>query len=428
MGTIVLMLLEWFVLTFSEVVREAGFAQAGQVYWGDTEFSWDSLMRTCHWLYKRAAKTLYATGLDSRIPLAHVEVFEDRYARYAMLFTTQPTWVHASLLGYLSLTRQLNLKDPRDRIYAFVELVQNEARPIRLQPNYKDNYLHVYREFAVEYIRSTGYIGLLSNVEHNEQSLSSGIPTWVPRWDLPLTRSGYAFAPADSDYPALTSRAGTISEPTVMDGTTLEARGVIVDTVLYASETLDSSTTTPDTLSSIWKAIERIAPALPYPSMNRLVVFMSILTAGTREGEIQDWLRSMAACYLKIFEDSGSPADLEPPSWLGEAGSMDLFLDTLKGYTHNRKLIFTERRYMGLAPAVAQEGDACGIIFGCNTPCILREAAQKDHYQYLGATFVLGRDHWETENGRVVFSEILGSANSKDWADWDVEEQDIYLC
>jgi hypothetical protein len=409
-------------------VREAGNAQAGQVYWGDSEFSWDSLMRTCHWLYKRAAKTLYAKQLDQQIPLTHMEVFEDRYAKYAMLFTTQSTWAHASLLGYLSLTKQLNLKDPRDRIYAFLELVHNEARPIRLAPNYKDNYLHVYQQFAIEYIRSTGYIGLLSNVEHDEQSLLSSIPTWVPRWDLRLTRSGYGFAPADSNYPALTSRAGILNVPTVTDDTTLSSKGVIIDTVLYASDTLDRSTTTAETVSKIWNEMERVARSSPYPGINRLVVFISTLTAGTREGDPQVWLRSMAACYLKIFKDCGSPADLKPPSWLGDAGSMELFHDTLKNYTHKRKLILTNRGYMGLAPAVAQKGDACGILFGCNTPCILRAVSQRNHYQYLGATYLVGQDHWETAEGRVVFTEILGSEHSKDWADWDVEEQDIYLC
>jgi hypothetical protein len=416
----------WF--TRGWVVREAGFAQAGQVYWGDSEFSWDSLMRTCHWLYKRAAKTLYAKKLDHRIPLTHMEVFEDRYAKYAKLFTTQSTWAHASLLGYLSLTKELNLKDPRDRIYAFMELVQNEARPIRLQPNYKDNYLHVYQQFASEYIRTTEYIGLLSSVEHNEQSLLSVIPTWVPRWDLRLTRSGYGFAPADSNYSPLTSRAGTLSVPTVTDDTTLKSSGVIIDTVLYASDALDRGTTSADTISQIWKEMERLAPSSPYSGMNQLVVFLSILTAGTREGDPHDWLQSMTAYYLKIFQDIGSPADLGPPEWLGNAGPMELFHDTLKNYTHNRKLVLTKRGYMGLAPVVAKKGDACGILFGCNTPCILRASSKSNHYQYLGAAYVVGRDHWETEEGRVVFTEILGSEHSKDWADWDVEEQDILLC
>jgi hypothetical protein len=41
---------------------------------------------------------------------------------------------------------------------------------------------------------------------------------------------------------------------------------------------------------------------------------------------------------------------------------------------------------------------------------------------------MIGQDHFETSDGRTMFIEILGSANSKDWAEWDVREQDIYLC
>jgi hypothetical protein len=416
----------WF--TRGWVVREAGFAQDGQVYWGDTEFGWKDLMRTCAWLYKRAVNTLYDKGFDSRIPLAHVEVFEDRHPEYAKLFTTEMTWVNSSLLGYLSLTRQLNLKDPRDRIYAFLELVQNEERPIHLRPNYKDNFLHVYQQFAAEYIRSTKYIGLLSNVEHDEQSLHSGIPSWVPRWDMSITRAGYAFAPADSGYLPLTARDGSVSEPTVTNDTILSSQGVIIDTVLYTSQTLNSLTTTTDTISNIWRAIDATEPVWPYPSLYRLGVFIGTLTAGTREGDALEWLRSMAAFSKAVYENNGSPADIERPNLLAESGSVDLFLNTVKGYIHNRKIVLTEHGYMGLAPALTQKGDACGIIFGCTTPCILRALSDGDNYKYLGAAYIVGQDHWKTSDGRVVFSEILGSVDSKDWVDWDVEEKDICLC
>lgn len=103
----------WF--TRGWVVREAGLAQTGHIYWGESEFTWDALMRTLHWLYKRGVKTLYAKGFFDRIPLAHLEVFEDRHSTYAKMFTVEMTWVNQSLLGYLNLTRQLKLKDPRDR-------------------------------------------------------------------------------------------------------------------------------------------------------------------------------------------------------------------------------------------------------------------------------------------------------------------------
>jgi hypothetical protein len=115
-------------------------------------------MQTLIWLYKRVPTTLYARGLDSVIPLAHVEVSEDRHPIYAKLFTAERTWVNQSLLGYLSLTRELELKNPRDRVYAFLDLVQNEERRVHPRPNYKDGFLDVYQQFAEEYIRSTGYL------------------------------------------------------------------------------------------------------------------------------------------------------------------------------------------------------------------------------------------------------------------------------
>jgi hypothetical protein len=421
------MLLEETWFSRGWVVREAGFARDGQVYWGKSEFSWNSLMRTCNWLYKRGVKTLYDKGLDRKIPLAHIEVFEDRYPAYAKLFTTEMTWVKSSLLGYLSLTRQLNLKDQRDRIYAFLELVHNEERQVHLRPNYKDSFLHVYQQFAVEYIRSTAYIGLLSDVEHDEQSLESGIPSWVPRWDICLTRTGYAFAPADSGYSPLTSRTGSMNAPMVTEDATLKTSGVIIDTVIYASERLNFETTTTDTISDIWKSIEPLAPDSPYSRPNRLSVFMTVLTAGTREGDLRNWQQSEAAYYRTISEN-GNADDLEPPVWLAQAGSNVLFHNTVKGYTHNRKIVLTNRGYISLAPAIAEKGDSCGIIFGCTTPCILRKTSLENNYKYLGAAYVIGQDHWKTSYGRVVFGEILGSANSKDWAHWDVVEQDIYLC
>jgi hypothetical protein len=416
----------WF--TRGWVVREAGFARDGQVYWGQSEFSWNSLMRTCNWLYKRAVKTLYARGFEGKIPLAHVEVFEDSYPTYAKLFADEMTWVKSSILGYLSLTRELNLKDPRDRIYAFLELVQNEERPIHLRPNYKDPFLYVYQQFAAEYIRSTAYIGLLSNVEHDEQSLESGIPSWVPRWDICLTRTGYAFAPADSGYPALTSRRGDTSAPTVIDDATLRSSGVIIDPIFYASEPLNIDTTTIDTIAEIWKSIENAAHDSLYSTPNPLIVFMNALTTGTREGDLRSWQQSEAAYYRAIREKNGGLDDHELPVWLAQAGSNILFHNTVKGYTHNRKIVLTERGYIGLAPAVAQKGDLCSIIFGCTTPCILRKTNHENKYKYLGAAYMIGQDHFKTSDGRTLFIEIFGSENSKDWAEWDVEEQDIYLC
>jgi hypothetical protein len=49
-------------------------------------------------------------------------------------------------------------------------------------------------------------------------------------------------------------------------------------------------------------------------------------------------------------------------------------------------------------------------------------------FQYLGATFIVGGQTQATLDGRQLFLKILGDLDSKDWTQWDVEEQDICLC
>jgi hypothetical protein len=288
-------------------------------------------MRTICWLNKRGVKTLYGHGLDDRMPLAHLELFEDSNPDFAKVFTTRMTWTDQSLLGYLNLTRELKLTNPSDRIYAFLELVKNEERGFHFRPNYKDPYLHVYQQFAAEYIQSVNDLSLLSNVEHDKESLTSGTPSWVPRWDLPLTRSGYAFAPADSGFRALTSRDGTVTQPTISEGAVLNVRGVIIDTVLYTSQALDSSTTTLDVISEIWRSIEACTKVSPYPMTHRLALFIEVLTAGTSEGDSQIWWQNEVAYYKEIYQRSRVPSTLKSSDWRAADDLLDLFHNTVKG-------------------------------------------------------------------------------------------------
>jgi hypothetical protein len=324
----------YHILTFclqTAVVREAGFNRNALVIWGSSEFSWRSLMRAICWLNSRGVRILYGHGFDDRMPLAHLEFFEDNNPTFAKHFTTEITWTDQSLLGYLNLTRELKLTDPRDRIYAFLELVENEERGFQFHPNYKDPFLHVYQQFAAEYIQSVSDLGLLCNVEHTEESLTSGIPSWVPRWDLPLARSGYAFAPADSGFRPLTSRDGTVIQPTISGGTVLKVRGTIIDTVLYASQALDSSTTTLDVISEIWRSIEDFNEVSPYPMTHRLALFIGVLTSGKSEGGLQSWWENEVVYYEEIYGRSRMLSTPKSPEWGAAGESVNLFHNTVKG-------------------------------------------------------------------------------------------------
>lgn len=251
----------------------------------------------------------------------------------------------------------------------------------------------------------------------------------MPRWDLLLFRTGYAFAPADSSFPGLASRAGTPTNPEVVGNDILKQRGVVIDTVLHASNIFDFDSTTLDTIREVWREVEPLPVDSPYPASSQLSVFVGVLTAGTREGDIWDWLRVEAAYFRAIQQKSPHPDVLEGPSQLAaESEDMNTFHNTVKGYTHNRRIIVTKRGYFGLAPAVVKQGDSVGIMFGRTTPCILRPSSGRHPFRYLGAVYVLGKQHWRLPDGRIVFNDILGIEASKDWVSWDVAEQDICLC
>src|SRR5690242_6443456 len=126
--------------------------------------------------------------------------------------------------------------------------------------------------------------------------------------------------------------------------------------------------------------------------------------------------------------------------------------------------MITERGYMGLAPAIAQEGDLCSIIFGCASPSLLRPTAAGSKNTFLGAAFVQGShsaEYQDYDDGRTEDASPGGGGSSLppaqsrspevddiqhgrefsntwcgfshfgelgygEWTEW-AEEQDIYL-
>lgn len=69
----------------------------------------------------------------------------------------------------------------------------------------------------------------------------------------------------------------------------------------------------------------------------------------------------------------------------------------------------------------------CAIVFGCRMPCVLRPTDQENQFQFLGPCFLLGNLEYSYDIIGAYYGDILGDEDSKDWVDWDVEEQDIYL-
>ncbi|KAJ8112468.1 hypothetical protein OPT61_g5172 [Boeremia exigua] len=393
---------EWFHRGW--VVREAGLAQEGVVIWGQTEFKWDDLMRALVWRHRRAFRTI-AMPAEDRIR-SHLEAYEARHQDTICVFYQWGSYRACSLLDYLHCARALRLKDPRDRIYAFLDLAEDSIRELDVVPNYNDPPLKVYHDFAINYIRTIENVEILNYVKHDESSLKSCFMSWAPDWSK-----------EEDDF-------------AVVDGTTLKANGVMFDTVRCAFSVLQSGTTTSAVLYELWASIRNSISESPYATPNLLEPFFDTLTILGYVGELNAWHRDRKA-YINTFERLHTQNQKTDGLSLttDEAAKLEstTFHSLISSASSGKKLIVSERGYIGMAPAVAQKGDLCAIIFGCSSPCLLRTTGTANNHVYLGSSTIPGKESCDLGENGIGFYSCFGVESSKDWVDWGAEEQSIYL-
>lgn len=216
------------------VVQEATCAPHGEVIWGDSRLEWEKLMRTYVWLSTRGETIYHDKSFDEVQINAHADVYLECYQDFARVFYDTLSWGTNSLLRTLNCAKELDLTNPRDRIYAFMELPQHAAQRISIHPDYLTPYLDTYYRFAVEYIRQTRTTELFDYVCHSEDSWSRD-SSWVPRWDI----STWSLTQSCSSLSALARRKGSLKEPIVAENGNLKTQGVIIDTVHYVSNLFD---------------------------------------------------------------------------------------------------------------------------------------------------------------------------------------------
>lgn len=441
------------------VVQEAAVANHAIVIWGDSKIDWNDLMRTYVWLYTRAEGLCHDKNFTA-VPInAHFNIWIDNNPKFTKCFFEEQSWGAISVLRTLTQAKELDLQDPRDRIYAFCGLPQN---PITIYPDYRRTHLEAYREFAQAYIELTKSVEVLDFVSHNERSITE-LDSWVPRWDI----SSWSLCGGVTFPSVLKSRSGSTGTSPIIENGNLKVQGVVLGTIFYASDVFDWETTTPKIIQAIWNSVEELPIIYSYltgydSGSLCLNAFLDALSGGACIGTRLQWRQARKSfaheaglgrvCEENISElhdnsptagmsvsvvETTSPSAADGVNEDTTTGAINdaetacesnIYFSKIKGKTDNKKLIVTDSGYIGLAPSIAQVGDSYGIIFGCKLPCVLRRASREMTFYYIGSTNLVGTQLWEAEDGGISFESILGDENSKDWLDWDVEEQDIYLC
>ena len=157
-------------------------------------------------------------------------------------------WMSTSpiyLLGMLRRSRNLKATDPRDRVYATLNLVidyDDDGEPLDYTKSMATSYAHIasllpFKCNSLQFLAD-------AKLPRNPDPRAKGLPTWAPNWNLPGNAS-YFHAPfcAAGDLPMY---AWPFHQD-IHDGI-LYARGFQYSTVEWALSDIDNSLSTLSTL------------------------------------------------------------------------------------------------------------------------------------------------------------------------------------
>ena len=371
-------------------------------------------MRTYIWCVRRALKlpdikNLWLSDL-------HLQEFYIRHNREAITFRPEGAVEPFTFLETLDCARWHGVTDPRDRVYAYLSILRPKKTLPALQPNYEVPFANAYRDLACEYLRTSEDLDILHFVHNDESTLECDFASWIPRWNMCLYSS---YTGTLNNYHKssrrIISRVSPLRITMSPDQTVLKLQVMIIDTVMFPARGFHKNSTTMDDVASLWESVSASSTPSPY-HCSPLQAFVTVFRCGVYRGRLKEW-KALESAYIRFLQHDLSQGDVS-------FSIAEHFHEARMEDVHNKSFIETNRGYYGLAPKIVQEGDVCCIIFGTRSPFILRRTERAGHYKLVGSVLILSKE--PDHNG---YPDVLGRAqNLDDWAEWELEEETIFLC
>lgn len=435
------------------VIQEAILARDARILWVGVQIRLLDLLRAGKWVTRRAQTFASRLGNQrdysfwpSKMPtLLRQMFFQKSEAEAKTLYSGAKVVKGFKLLEALHDARWLEIGDPCDRIYAFMALpfVGNQM-PV-LRPDYEQSHLEVYRDFAVEYLEQNLDLDILCFVNHTEKTLQNpNIRSWVPQWD----HHGWVSGPrvASGPRPKFGSSSAGLRNHAVrweMDTVRplLQVRGVIFDSVAFASPTITVETTVEE-ICAMWNQTSKTSSTLASftqgeaDAAHRCLAFTEALNASYVQGSSHRKWADTLKLYASFLQNS-DPETLRPGGAHILPDDIHWCHRVLMEIAHRARLFMLGRGYYGVGPGVVQKGDVCAFVLGAPRPFILRKVPGAYHtnsYQLIGAVYVVG-NKLDKDGIPLNLSKMLGWNDWErfrrrgEWADWGQEAQveDILL-
>lgn len=99
----------------------------------------------------------------------------------------------------------------------------------------------------------------------------------------------------------------------------------------------------------------------------------------------------------------------------------------ISGNLINRRFAVTRRGFFGLVPSAAAEGDLYSILFGADTPFVLRATPSEIQYRLVGEGSLVSSQDTE-QLDPFLYRVGSGIHAREDWVKWGLKEEYISIC
>ncbi|QKD57102.2 heterokaryon incompatibility protein-domain-containing protein [Fusarium oxysporum Fo47] len=439
-----LVLRPWFSRVW--VVQEVAVASSVQVRYGNLQLTWESLLPVFSAV---VGPTTCLLALD---PRTGVEASRNNQNAMVMEYfrNNRKQNTKISLFACLELCIGFSSKDPRDKIFA-LQAMSREGLG-NLKPDYNKSAFEVYTDVARYILRTTDTNRLsmlsLAGTGFPRATIVDGLPSWVPQWNsresgIPLTNTYNRKGPCVYDYNASSSTLPVIHWR--QDPKLLVVGGVYIDEIVAIGNSpplrLESDVTDPssqtvslDRLQNWTLEAQRLASKVPSPGLpcdheqafwrtcmgDRLMSAEgAVRPAPTEYGDYARDADKMRSCGYFI-SNPDDPRSFELMfSALREFSSVEEVQRCVSGSTkfeaaigphqYHRSFCTTRLGYIGLVPPYSQVGDTICVIFGTQTPSILRRVPGTigNTYELIGECYIHGLMNGETVNSGMEMREFV---------------------
>ena len=405
----------WFSRVW--VVQEAALASRSLCYCGPFEITWREICRAIMFIVNQFPDPYFAPSNQSRsgvemcilgymhfgLPMDSYANTSDREEPYVM-----------RLPSLLSMARNLNATDARDKFYGLLGLTQwahdDQEFPGYVTVDYSKAVFAVFRDATRAAILEYGLLDVLQAVDENPFEARSleqlCLPSWVPRWDLWEAKDmPWTFRTPDAcagkhRYPF---RKDLLLDNDTNSGI-LSLEGFEADRVscvLQINQMLDQR-------REEYRAMSPSSKQLPSSFVRDVILALSslmeigilipmiiTLTAGHLFEVMDDTERQNFIDRLTDFLSHASPGsglDLVRSEHFCELFSK--FWREVDKRCENRRVFRTVQGRIGLGPISLQQGDRVVVLLGGHYPFVLRSdlspQPERLRCRLVGHCFVCG--------------------------------------